>query len=220
MQERIEPARRRRRESIEFFLGLQAWGTPEQCYEKIVDTIERTGGEAFTGVFSYGGMPYEIAEESLRLFASEVMPELKRRMPREDQLLARAGVGEVGERRSLPPAAELNGRPPAAFRRAPLRAGHAAQPRADPRGARARAARARARARDRERHRRARGGVRAGAARARVPAERRRSGGAREHRGVAAARRARRTCGPRSRSTSTRCPGRCPTRPTRCSVAT
>src|SRR6059036_1031804 len=34
-------------ESIEFFLGLQPWGTPAQCYEKIVDTIERTGGESF-----------------------------------------------------------------------------------------------------------------------------------------------------------------------------
>jgi alkanesulfonate monooxygenase SsuD/methylene tetrahydromethanopterin reductase-like flavin-dependent oxidoreductase (luciferase family) len=92
-------------ESIEFFLGLQPWGTPEQCYDKIVDTIERTGGETFSGVFSYGGMPYEIAEESLRLFASEVMPELKRRMPREDQLLAGARVGEVarGEAFRLPP---------------------------------------------------------------------------------------------------------------------
>ncbi len=92
-------------ESIEFFLGLQPWGTPEQCYEKIVDTIERTGGESFAGVFSFGGMPYEIAEESLRLFASEVMPELKRRMPREDQLLARARAGETGggEAFRLPP---------------------------------------------------------------------------------------------------------------------
>ena len=60
---------------------------------------------AFSGVFSYGGMPYEIAEESLRLFASEVMPELKRRMPREDQLLARARAGESarGEAFRLPP---------------------------------------------------------------------------------------------------------------------
>jgi alkanesulfonate monooxygenase SsuD/methylene tetrahydromethanopterin reductase-like flavin-dependent oxidoreductase (luciferase family) len=92
-------------ESVEFFLGLQPWGTPEQCYEKIVDTIERTGGESFTGVFSFGGMPYEIAEESQRLFASEVMPELKRRMPREDQLLerARADGTSGGEAFRLPP---------------------------------------------------------------------------------------------------------------------
>ena len=32
----------------------------------------------YTGVFSYAGMPIEDAEKSLRLFASEVMPELKK----------------------------------------------------------------------------------------------------------------------------------------------
>jgi alkanesulfonate monooxygenase SsuD/methylene tetrahydromethanopterin reductase-like flavin-dependent oxidoreductase (luciferase family) len=92
-------------EMIDFFLSLQVWGTPEQCRQKIVDTIERTGGEAFTGVFSYGGMPYEIAEESLRLFANEVMPELKRHVPLEDQLIARAGAGAGADAESfrLPP---------------------------------------------------------------------------------------------------------------------
>lgn len=37
-------------------------------------------------------VPYDIAEHSLRLFASEVMPQLKKRVPVEDQLIARAGV--------------------------------------------------------------------------------------------------------------------------------
>ena len=77
----------------EFFLNLQVYGTPEQCYEKVLDIQKRTGAEAFNGVFSYGGMPYEIAENSVRLFAAEVMPELKRHIPAEDQLIARAGVG-------------------------------------------------------------------------------------------------------------------------------
>jgi alkanesulfonate monooxygenase SsuD/methylene tetrahydromethanopterin reductase-like flavin-dependent oxidoreductase (luciferase family) len=77
----------------EFFLGLQVWGTPEQCYEKILDIQKRTGAEAYVGVFSYAGMPYDIAEANLRLFANEVMPELKKHVPIEDQLIARAGVG-------------------------------------------------------------------------------------------------------------------------------
>ena len=34
---------------VEFFLGLQVWGTPEQCYEKILDIQQRTGAEAYTG---------------------------------------------------------------------------------------------------------------------------------------------------------------------------
>jgi hypothetical protein len=42
-------------------------------------------------------MPYEIAEHSMRLFASEVMPELKSRVPLTDQLIARAGIGSNAE---------------------------------------------------------------------------------------------------------------------------
>ncbi len=103
VQERISQ-RGGAEETIEFFLGLQVWGTPEQCHGKVVDTIERTGGEAFTGVFSYGAMPYEQAEESLRLFAREVMPELKRHVPTEDQLITRAaGTSPAAEAFRLPP---------------------------------------------------------------------------------------------------------------------
>ena len=78
----------------DFFVDLQIWGTPEQCYEKVLDIQRRTGAEAFTAVFSYAGMPYDIAEASMRLFAAEVMPELRKHVPIEDQLIARAGVGE------------------------------------------------------------------------------------------------------------------------------
>ncbi len=90
---------------IEFFLGLQVYGTPEQCYEKIVDTLKKTSGEAFLGVFSYAGMPYDMAEQNLRLFAREVMPELKKQVPIEDQLIARAGAGDAADAEafSLPP---------------------------------------------------------------------------------------------------------------------
>ena len=77
----------------EFFVNLQVWGTPEQCYEKILDIQRRTGCEAYTAVFSYAGMPYDIAEASMRLFAAEVAPALRKHVPIEDQLIARAGVG-------------------------------------------------------------------------------------------------------------------------------
>jgi alkanesulfonate monooxygenase SsuD/methylene tetrahydromethanopterin reductase-like flavin-dependent oxidoreductase (luciferase family) len=81
----------------EFFVNLQIWGTPEQCYEKILDVQRRTGAEAYTAVFSYAGMPYDIAEANMRLFATEVMPELKKHVPIEDQLIARAGVGQYAD---------------------------------------------------------------------------------------------------------------------------
>jgi alkanesulfonate monooxygenase SsuD/methylene tetrahydromethanopterin reductase-like flavin-dependent oxidoreductase (luciferase family) len=73
-------------EMIEFFLSLQVWGTPQQCFEKILDIRRRTGTEHFNAVFSYGAMPYDIAEHSMRLFAAEVLPELKRLAPVDDQL--------------------------------------------------------------------------------------------------------------------------------------
>jgi alkanesulfonate monooxygenase SsuD/methylene tetrahydromethanopterin reductase-like flavin-dependent oxidoreductase (luciferase family) len=81
----------------DFFVNLQVTGTPEQCYEKILDIQRRTGAEAFNAVFSYGAMPYDLVEASMRLFAGEVMPELKRCIPIEDQLIARAGVGQTAD---------------------------------------------------------------------------------------------------------------------------
>jgi len=53
------------------------WGTPAQCYEKILEIRERVGNDTFVGVFSYGGMDYADAERSMRLFAREVMPALQ-----------------------------------------------------------------------------------------------------------------------------------------------
>jgi alkanesulfonate monooxygenase SsuD/methylene tetrahydromethanopterin reductase-like flavin-dependent oxidoreductase (luciferase family) len=63
--------------TTEFFLSLQIWGTPEQCLDRIVDFTGKLGAETFTGVFSYAGMPYDMAEQNLRLFASDVLPKLK-----------------------------------------------------------------------------------------------------------------------------------------------
>ena len=61
-----------------FFLDLQVWGTPEQCYQKIMDVRGRTGNDSFLAAFSFGGMPYDEVEQSMRLFAREVMPRLQK----------------------------------------------------------------------------------------------------------------------------------------------
>jgi len=61
----------------DFFVGLHPWGTPEQVHEKILEIQALTGCEGFVSIFSYGGMPYELAERNMRLFAKTVMPELK-----------------------------------------------------------------------------------------------------------------------------------------------
>jgi hypothetical protein len=81
----------------EFFLSLQVYGTPEQCHDKILEIQRRTGAEAFVAVLSYGGMPYDIAEHSVRTFANQVVPELRNVVPIEDQLIARAGLGKTAD---------------------------------------------------------------------------------------------------------------------------
>jgi alkanesulfonate monooxygenase SsuD/methylene tetrahydromethanopterin reductase-like flavin-dependent oxidoreductase (luciferase family) len=62
---------------IDFFVDLQVSGTPEQCYEKILDIRRRVGNDHFVGVFSYAGMPYDEAERNIRVFAAEVKPALQ-----------------------------------------------------------------------------------------------------------------------------------------------
>jgi alkanesulfonate monooxygenase SsuD/methylene tetrahydromethanopterin reductase-like flavin-dependent oxidoreductase (luciferase family) len=61
----------------EFFMGLQVWGTPEMCLEKIKDIHAKTDCCGFTGVFSYAGMPHAMARGNMEVFAREVMPELR-----------------------------------------------------------------------------------------------------------------------------------------------
>ena len=63
--------------STEAYLDLQVWGTPKMCVERIRKTCERMGSDTFVGVFSYAGMPYGEAERNLRLFAGQVLPEMR-----------------------------------------------------------------------------------------------------------------------------------------------
>ena len=70
----------------DFYIGLQPWGTPEQVYDKVRSFCDVLGADSFVGVFRYGGMPVDVAEKSLRLFAREVMPELKALAPAADRL--------------------------------------------------------------------------------------------------------------------------------------
>jgi alkanesulfonate monooxygenase SsuD/methylene tetrahydromethanopterin reductase-like flavin-dependent oxidoreductase (luciferase family) len=61
----------------EMFADTQVIGTPERCIEVLRNVQNTLGASEFVGVFKYGGMPYDEAERSLRLFASEVMPVMK-----------------------------------------------------------------------------------------------------------------------------------------------
>jgi alkanesulfonate monooxygenase SsuD/methylene tetrahydromethanopterin reductase-like flavin-dependent oxidoreductase (luciferase family) len=71
---------------LEFFVGLQVWGTPDQVIERIVTIQDHTHADSYVGVFSYAGMPHDEAERNMKLFAGSVMPELKRMAPAYDRL--------------------------------------------------------------------------------------------------------------------------------------
>lgn len=64
--------------TIDFFTDLQVWGTPEMVYDKIMDIHAKVNNSSYVGVFSYAGMLVEDAEANMKLFASEVMPQLKK----------------------------------------------------------------------------------------------------------------------------------------------
>lgn len=52
----------------------QAWGTPDQVFEKLRHIQETTSAEEFVLNVRFGDMPVETAERSMRLFAQEVLP--------------------------------------------------------------------------------------------------------------------------------------------------
>lgn len=60
------------------YCQVQTWGTPEMILEKLRARRELLGDYELNLIAYYGGMPFEVAEQSLRLFAEEVLPEVKR----------------------------------------------------------------------------------------------------------------------------------------------
>jgi alkanesulfonate monooxygenase SsuD/methylene tetrahydromethanopterin reductase-like flavin-dependent oxidoreductase (luciferase family) len=60
------------------FVELMPYGTPEQVLEKVRRIHRHIGNAGLLATFSFGGMPYDVAERSLRLFSKEVLPELKK----------------------------------------------------------------------------------------------------------------------------------------------
>jgi alkanesulfonate monooxygenase SsuD/methylene tetrahydromethanopterin reductase-like flavin-dependent oxidoreductase (luciferase family) len=65
------------RKNMDYYVNLQVWGTPDQCVEKILDARRRINCDAFVGNFRYVDISAAEGEQSMRLFASEVLPKLK-----------------------------------------------------------------------------------------------------------------------------------------------
>ncbi len=62
----------------EAYIEVNAWGTPQQVLDKLEQRRAIVGDFHMTSCFRYGGIPYAEAENSMRLFATQVMPELRR----------------------------------------------------------------------------------------------------------------------------------------------
>ncbi len=60
------------------YIEAQNYGTPKQVIEKYRERRELVGDFNALLVFSYGGMPFDAAQNSLKLFADKVMPELRK----------------------------------------------------------------------------------------------------------------------------------------------
>ncbi|HXA32017.1 MAG TPA: hypothetical protein VNV87_07130 [Acidimicrobiales bacterium] len=58
--------------AVEFFLGVELFGAPEQCYNRVVSTNKSVQNDRFIGTFSYGNIPYDHSELNLRLCTKEV----------------------------------------------------------------------------------------------------------------------------------------------------
>ena len=69
------------------YLQNNVWGSPKTCLEKLERINNMMGADDFVAVFSYGSMPVEKAEKSMRLFAKEVLPTTQSFAPAEVPLL-------------------------------------------------------------------------------------------------------------------------------------
>jgi alkanesulfonate monooxygenase SsuD/methylene tetrahydromethanopterin reductase-like flavin-dependent oxidoreductase (luciferase family) len=56
------------------YVEVQAYGTPEAIAAKLRHRREIIGDFRFNACFRFGGIAYEAAERSMRLFAERVMP--------------------------------------------------------------------------------------------------------------------------------------------------
>ncbi len=59
------------------YCSVQTWGTPEQIVEKLRWRRGLLGDYELSCIVDYGGLPYDEVERSLRLFAAEVLPEVR-----------------------------------------------------------------------------------------------------------------------------------------------
>jgi alkanesulfonate monooxygenase SsuD/methylene tetrahydromethanopterin reductase-like flavin-dependent oxidoreductase (luciferase family) len=56
------------------YLKVQAWGTPDQVIDKLAERGEIIGDYSLNCCFRFAGIPFDYAQNSMRLFADKVLP--------------------------------------------------------------------------------------------------------------------------------------------------
>jgi alkanesulfonate monooxygenase SsuD/methylene tetrahydromethanopterin reductase-like flavin-dependent oxidoreductase (luciferase family) len=59
------------------FMQAASWGTPDKILRGLEQRRNLIGDFELNVAFRFGGMPYEVSERGLKLFAKEVLPVLK-----------------------------------------------------------------------------------------------------------------------------------------------
>lgn len=62
---------------VDFLSKLQITGTPDEVYEKTVERVRLLDAGAIINVFSFGGMPLDVAQRGFDLYTEQVLPRLK-----------------------------------------------------------------------------------------------------------------------------------------------
>ena len=81
-QQKAEIARKGGLEgAVAGFMQAASWGTPDKILRGLEERRKIVGDFELNVAFRFGGMPYEVAERGLKLFAKEVLPVLKAQSP-------------------------------------------------------------------------------------------------------------------------------------------
>lgn len=63
--------------AAEAYVGAQIWGTPGQIIDRVRARMDVIGPYATNWIFSYAGLPFDAARNSMSLFAREVAPAIR-----------------------------------------------------------------------------------------------------------------------------------------------
>ncbi len=64
--------------AVDDYIAHQAWGTPQQVLDKLHERRAIIGHYEWSSIVSYGGLPFDRVEKSMRLIGKEVLPELNK----------------------------------------------------------------------------------------------------------------------------------------------